>query len=65
MQLFTKLGIFGDLSKSAEEIEAEKLVTNLEGAAENFARMFDLEAELAFLNSANVKVQQLRFHQVG
>jgi len=59
----TKFGLLGEFSKSTEEIEAEKICKILEDAGGNFARMFDLQDELAlFFNQKDANVEFVADH---
>ena len=58
VQYFTKFGIFGEFTKSSEEIEAEKVAKTLEDAGVQFANIFKLENEMShFLRSSDTGSQ--------
>merc|ERR1712062_295794 len=47
LNMFAKFGLFGEFTKSSEEVEAEKVAKTLEDAGGQFANIFNLQNEMS------------------
>ena len=57
--MFAKFGLFGEFTKSSEEVEAEKVAKTLEDAGGQFANIFNLQNEMSHFFGSSESGSQL------